>query len=41
MQVAKKESIKKWDFVSTFKPPALLSIEKGKIFKIDKISANT
>ncbi len=41
LPVAKKETIKKWDFVSTFKPSAHLSIENGKIFKIEKVTTNS
>lgn len=37
IQVRNEEVVMKWDFIGTFKPPAELSIENGKIFKVEKI----
>ena len=38
LALTKKETIKRWDYISTFKPPANLSIENGRIFKVDKLN---
>jgi hypothetical protein len=32
LQVKKKESVRRWDFLSTLKPPEYLSIENGTIY---------
>lgn len=32
--VKKTETVKRWDYVKTFKPPMNLSIENGQIFQI-------
>lgn len=37
LSVVKKETIKRWDFLNTFKPPQKLSIESGQIFSIEKL----
>jgi len=36
-----KEKQTRWDFLSPFKPPAELAIEKGKIFKIEPLNQSS
>lgn len=41
LKVAKKETVTRWDYLSTFKPPQYLSLEGGTIFKIEKLKENS
>jgi hypothetical protein len=36
-----KQTITRWDFLSTFTPPADLSIESGNIYRTEKLSENS
>jgi hypothetical protein len=38
VMVRRKEQVTRWDYVATFKPPAYLSIENGRIFSVDKLN---
>lgn len=38
---ASKSSVKRWDAVTTFKPPPELSIESGRICKVEKLDPNS
>jgi CRISPR/Cas system CMR-associated protein Cmr3 (group 5 of RAMP superfamily) len=41
IEVTKNETIKRWDYVQTFRPPPSLSIENGRIYKIEKLNQNS
>mmetsp|Transcript_19316 Transcript_19316/g.18461 ORF Transcript_19316/g.18461 Transcript_19316/m.18461 type:complete len:84 (-) Transcript_19316:571-822(-) len=41
LQLKKKETIKRWDYLQSFKPPRELSVESGTICKVQRLATSS